>query len=121
MFNLSGATTAKDSDTLQNIARQTNPGALTAPKRTRTKNARTNRQQNVLTVVRTNTVQPSVIVRWQLNTTRKSKQKNNAIIKAHKNRIMNQNKSQDPNIGKTKTNPIEYQAQKGTIANLKNN
>ena len=38
--------------------------------------------------------------------------KNNAIIKAHKNRIMNQNKSQDPNIGKTKTNPIEIPSPK---------
>ena len=38
--------------------------------------------------------------------------KNNAIIKAHKNRIMNQNKSQDPNIGKTRTNPIEIPSPK---------
>ena len=33
--------------------------------------------------------------------------KNNAILKAHKNRLLIQNKSQDLNEGKTKTNPIE--------------
>ena len=33
--------------------------------------------------------------------------KNNAILKAHKNRLLIQNKSQDLNVGKTKTNPIE--------------
>ena len=33
--------------------------------------------------------------------------KNNAILKAHKNRIATQNKSQDLNVDKTKTNPIE--------------
>ena len=33
--------------------------------------------------------------------------KNNAILKAHKNRIVTQNKSQDLNVDKTKTNPIE--------------